>query len=164
MYKKYIFTLTFALSLFFATSPIILAVADDTFGGLLNTDSGQLNIDPSQYEAEYKGAALSRSTTIQGGFGAVTAFILSFLGFAAIAFVMYGGFIYITANGEQAKFDKAKKIIWESIVAMLIIFGVYAIVNTALDVGTAVNTNFRMPIGPVELQSGPGGGTLQIPL
>lgn len=160
MYKKY-FSLFVAFTLYLSLSA--WAFADDTFGGLLNTSAGTPTLDPAQYGSQYQGANLSRATTIQGGFGAITGFILSFLGFAAIIFVMYGGFLYITANGEQAKFDKAKKIIWQSIVAMLIIFGVYAVVNTVLDVGSAVNSNFRMSLGPVELQNGPGGGTLQIP-
>lgn len=137
--------------------------ADPTFGGFINTGSGTAIISPTQYGDYYK-ANISKATTVQGGFGALINFVVSFLGFAAMIMLMYGGFNYITANGEQAKIDKGKKIIWQSIVAMLIIFGIYAAVNTALNVSSAINSNLRIPLGPVELQSGAGGTSLQLPL
>jgi len=135
---------------------------DPTFGGMLNTSVGAATLNPSQYSNYYK-ANISKATTVQGGFGAIINFVVSFMGFAAMIMLMYGGFIYITANGEQGKIDKGKKIIWESIVAMLIIFGIYGAVNTALNVSSAINSNLRIPLGPLELQNGAGGASLQLP-
>ncbi len=77
----------------------------------------------------------------------------------AIMFLIYAGFVYITANGEQAKIDKAKKLIWGTIIGILIIFSVYAVVATLLNISAAVNPGLN--IGPLNV--GPGGTTLRLP-
>ena len=35
---------------------------------------------------------------------------LSFLGIIAVLIIMYGGWLWMTANGDAAKIDKAKKV------------------------------------------------------
>lgn len=158
-----VFIACFAVAMFLMPHQSYAATEDPTFGGFLNTSAGTATINPSQYATEYKGN-MTRVTTVQEGFGAIINFIVSFMGFAAMIMLMYGGFTYITANGEQSKVEKGKKIVWQAIVAMLIIFGVYAAVNTALNVSSVLNSNFRVPLGPLDLQSGAGGTTLQLPL
>lgn len=59
-------------------------------------------------------------------------FFLGFLGFIAVMMIIYAGILYITAQGEQDKVDKAKKIITYSVVGILIILLSYAIVSTIL--------------------------------
>lgn len=59
-------------------------------------------------------------------------FFLGFLGFLATAMIIYGGFLYVTAAGNQEKTDQGKKIIMYSVVGILIILVSFAIVNTVL--------------------------------
>lgn len=59
-------------------------------------------------------------------------FFLGFLGFVATAMIIYGGFLYTTAAGNQEQTDQGKKILMYSIVGILIIVISYAIINTVL--------------------------------
>lgn len=69
------------------------------------------------------------------------------LGVVALALLMYGGFIWMTAIGDSGKIDKAKKIIQNAIIGLIIIFSAFAI------------TTFLMGIfGKYNRGGGSGGG------
>ena len=63
--------------------------------------------------------------------------ILSFLGILAVIVILWGGFIWMTAMGDEAKVDKAKTLIIAGIVGIVIILSAYAIaafvINAAND-------------------------------
>lgn len=59
-------------------------------------------------------------------------FVLTFLGFIAVAFIIYGGFLYVGSGGNDENTGKAKKIIINAIIGIIIIFASFAIVNTVL--------------------------------
>ncbi len=129
------------------------------YGGFINDSRGVPTLDPQQYVNAYQGTSFSRLTSTRDAFGFLTSFALSFIGMVAIMFLIYAGFVYITANGEQAKIDKAKKLIWGTVIGILIVFSVYAIVATLLNISAAVNPGLN--IGPLNV--GPGGTTLRLP-
>lgn len=129
------------------------------YGGFINDSRGVPTLDPQQYVNYYQGTSFSRLTSSRDAFGFLTSFGLSFIGMVAIIFLIYAGFVYITANGEQAKIDKAKKLIWGTVIGILIIFAVYAVVATLLNISAAVNPGVN--IGPLNV--GPGGTTLRLP-
>lgn len=129
------------------------------YGGFINDSRGVPTLDPQQYVNAYQGASFSRLTSTRDAFGFLTSFALSFIGMVAIMFLIYAGFVYITANGEQAKIDKAKKLIWGTIIGILIVFSVYALIATLLNISAAVNPGLN--IGPLNV--GPGGTTLRLP-
>lgn len=52
---------------------------------------------------------------------------LSILGILFVIFMIYGGYIWLTAAGNEQKADKAKSIITESILGLVIVIGAYAI-------------------------------------
>lgn len=56
--------------------------------------------------------------------------ILVFLGPAAIIFTIYAGFMYLTALADEARSKKGKQMIIAGVVAIVIIYGAYALVNT----------------------------------
>lgn len=62
-------------------------------------------------------------------------FILSFLGLIAVGYTIYGGFLYVTSGGEDDGPGKAKKIIINAIIGIVIIFASFVIVDLALDAG-----------------------------
>jgi hypothetical protein len=70
-------------------------------------------------------------------FAGVIRLILVFLGPAAIAFTIYAGFMYLTALDNEERATKAKRMIVEGVVAIVIIYGAYALVNTltSADIG-----------------------------
>ncbi len=142
-----------------ATGSENISNSSRSFGGFINDTRGIPTLDPTQYINYYQGSSFSRLTSSRDAFGFLTSFALSFIGMVAIIFLIYAGFVYITANGEQAKIDKAKKLIWGTIIGILIIFSVYATVATLLNISAAVNPGVN--IGPLNV--GPGGTTLRLP-
>lgn len=71
-------------------------------------------------------------------FAGIIRLILVFLGPLAIAFTIYAGYMYLTALSNEDRATKAKRMIVEGIVAIVIIYGAYALVNTL----TSVNVSF----------------------
>lgn len=55
--------------------------------------------------------------------------LLGFLGILAVLLILWGGFIWMTAAGDDAKVDKAKKLIMSGIIGIVIIFAAYAIAS-----------------------------------
>lgn len=79
--------------------------------------------------------------------------ILGFLGIAAVLVLIYGGFIWMTANGEAEKVEKGKKIVVQMAIGLAIILSSYLIVSYILGVfhrATGGNNG--------EEQGGGGGG------
>ncbi|OGY43662.1 MAG: hypothetical protein A3B89_04470 [Candidatus Buchananbacteria bacterium RIFCSPHIGHO2_02_FULL_40_13] len=58
--------------------------------------------------------------------------LLSFLGILAVIIILWGGFLWMTAAGDDSKVDKAKKLIISGIVGIVIILAAYIIANFAI--------------------------------
>lgn len=54
---------------------------------------------------------------------------LGFLGIIAVIIVIYGGFVWMTASGEEEKIEKAKKILKAGIIGLVIILSAWGIVT-----------------------------------
>lgn len=63
-------------------------------------------------------------------------FFLYFLGLIATVFVIYGGFLYITSQGDDGNVEKAKKILTFAAIGIFIILISFALINTLLTAGT----------------------------
>jgi type IV secretory pathway VirB2 component (pilin) len=61
-----------------------------------------------------------------------TNFAAGFVVFASIISSIYGGYVYVTAVGNEEKTGKAKKAITGAIIAMILAAGAFAIVSTVL--------------------------------
>lgn len=59
--------------------------------------------------------------------GDIVSVILSFLGVIFIAFMVYAGYLWMTASGNEQKADKAIQILKQSIIGLIIVVGAYAI-------------------------------------
>ena len=68
----------------------------------------------------------TNQTTISVIAGAVVNSVLSLLGIIFIALIVYGGIIWMTAEGDEAKVEKAQKILRNAIIGLVITIGVYA--------------------------------------
>ena len=77
-------------------------------------------------------------TTAINEVAGVIRLILVFLGPAAIGFTIYAGFMYLTALESDERAKKAKGMIVAGVVAIVIIYGAYALVNTL----TSANLGF----------------------
>jgi amino acid transporter len=57
----------------------------------------------------------------------VIRYLLSFLGVAAVLIIIYGGFLWMSAGGNEEKVGKAKKIITQAIIGLIIILLSYSL-------------------------------------
>jgi len=61
-----------------------------------------------------------------------TNFLLSIAALLAVVAIVWAGFLYITAAGDDSRMETAKKIVIWVIVGILLILAAYAIVNTVM--------------------------------
>jgi hypothetical protein len=96
-------------------------------GGLItDTDRPQTLINAT---TRYEGSFRTALTTIVNYF-------LFFLGLIATIMVIYGGFLYITAGGDDAGAEKGKKILMYAAIGLIVVLISYALVNTILASGS----------------------------
>lgn len=77
---------------------------------------------------------------------------LSLLGIIALVIMLYGGFLYMTAGGDVEKVTRAKKLIAQAVIGLIIILSAYGITSFVLrqlEVATGIGTTGG---------GGPGGG------
>ncbi len=101
---------------------------------------------------------------------------LGLLGIVALALIIYAGFIWMTAGGEEEKISQAKKILLNSVIGLAIILSSYAIASFVINqlVGATTETggvggagggggdNPYFPAGIFYVDSLPSGGQLCI--
>lgn len=68
--------------------------------------------------------------------GTIVGVVLSFLGMVFFILLVYGGFMWMTARGNETQVDKAKKIIGNSIWGLIIVLMAYVI--SSLIVGSFI--------------------------
>ncbi len=93
-------------------SPIL--VSAQTRGGLKNLEG---KID------------LSTSLDLIETIGRIIDFLLGFLGVLALILILYAGFLWMTAAGNEEKVAKAKKIMGAAVIGLVIILASFAIAN-----------------------------------
>jgi hypothetical protein len=68
------------------------------------------------------------------------ALLMTFLGIIAVVIILYGGFVWLTAAGNEEKVSRAKKIITAAVIGLIIILAAYLIVGfVERNVSTALN-------------------------
>lgn len=68
-------------------------------------------------------------TTFAETTGSVIAMILSFTGVIFLVLMVYAGWLWMTARGEEEPVEKAQKIIISSIIGLIILVGAYSITS-----------------------------------
>jgi amino acid transporter len=58
---------------------------------------------------------------------------LSVLGIIFIVLVVYSGYLWMTAGGEAMKVDKAKKLLGQAVIGLIIVVAAYAITAFVID-------------------------------
>ncbi len=83
------------------------------------------------------GTAVYQSSDSAGGdlmamIGMLIKVLLSVLGVVLLVMIIYGGFLWMTAGGNETQVKKAKDIMQNAIIGVLILFFSYAISNFVL--------------------------------
>lgn len=56
-------------------------------------------------------------------------YVLGIVGVIALAFLVYGGFLYITSRGDEGQVDTAKRVIFNAVIGIVVIGVAAALVN-----------------------------------
>lgn len=70
---------------------------------------------------------VSSNTDINATIGTIIKTALSFLGVIFIMLIIYAGYLWMTARGEEAQITKAKDILTQSIIGLVIVVLAYTI-------------------------------------
>lgn len=120
--KNKIIFLTAVFLAFFIFTPFVSADgATDALTGL-NTAANK-GYGVSDVNADDSGVMNS----LPGAIGKVIGVILSLVGVAFLILMIYGGFIWMNSRGNEQEVEKAKNIIRNSIIGLLIVIAAYAI-------------------------------------
>jgi len=114
-------SITAAMALVFCFALLTPALAQQ--GGDPTTFSGGLDSIKKVAKQNKLGDARSTKEILQS----IVKWLLSLVGTIAVISLLYGGFLYITSQGEENKVEQAKRIILYSVIGLLII-GLSAIV------------------------------------
>jgi type IV secretory pathway VirB2 component (pilin) len=90
----------------------------------------QLGVSQSDLPSALSGTSGDLKTLIQN----IINTILGLLGFIAVIFVIYAGILYVTDGGGGENLDKAKNIIKNALIGIVIILASFAIVNFAFGI------------------------------
>lgn len=83
-------------------------------------------------------AGLTQTPVLEIVIGNVIATLISFVGVLLICIMLYAGFLWMTAGGEEDKVKKARALIMNSVIGLVIVFSAYAIVRFVIERLTGV--------------------------
>jgi len=118
------FILIFFFLLFFVLKNITLAQNPPGLREQIKTNMSQAGTNAGYY-VESAGTADEAATAAL--VGQIIAVILSFLGVVFLVIIIYSGFQWMTAGGNEETITKAKKRIVNSVIGLVIVFTAYLI-------------------------------------
>ena len=108
------------VSAWFATLPVLLLPATALAQLSKSYDTLEDDIGPAI-------GAEATTNTLPELIGNIIKVLLSVLGIIFVVLIVYAGFLYLTAGGEDEKVKKAKKLLTQSVIGLIIIVAAYAI-------------------------------------
>jgi len=104
-----------------------------------NLNDAALNLNPVRKTAGYGDADIGSVT------GQIINTALQLVGIIFLALMVYAGYLWMTAQGEESQIEKAKKIVTSAIIGLILTMSAYAI--TAL-ITTKFSSSAKNPPGP----------------
>lgn len=114
--RKIILFLTVILFCNFYFSPLALAEINSSFGSGLNATAEQTGHLSARLKA----------TPVEI-IGKVIGYILSFLGVIFLILMIYAGYLWMLARGNEQEVERAKNLIRDAIIGLIIVLAAYAI-------------------------------------
>ena len=114
------------LKIVFSIAGLVLVYVGDIF-----INKVFYKVDTSSYAGGKLDSGASPAAAVKELVG-ITNIIVTFIGPIAILMLVVSGIMYITANGEDEKMQKARRMLTATIVGIVIIYGAFALVGTIL--------------------------------
>ncbi|MFA5248457.1 MAG: hypothetical protein WC415_04510 [Patescibacteria group bacterium] len=118
--KKYIISIT--LSIFITLSFLFF-----TLNASAQTPSNNIDATEAQENAFLSASGINSEASVSGTVAIIISVLLGLLGIIFVSLLIYAGFVWMTAQGDEAKVSKAKGIIFTSIVGLTIVIAAYII-------------------------------------
>ena len=118
------------LSLAFSSLLLVfpqIASAEDVTPMTTTQNSDNVLTNKLKIVAGKAGFAEADSTTLRKIFGALISAFLSILGILFLVYMLYAGYTYMVAHGEEEKVKKSLATIRQAIIGLCIVIGAYAI-------------------------------------
>ncbi|PIP33864.1 hypothetical protein COX69_04515 [Candidatus Falkowbacteria bacterium CG_4_10_14_0_2_um_filter_48_10] len=116
--KKISHVLLVAVAIFALLMPMLVMVAS------VNAQTANLGLNYAQNVGLPTSNQDPREMAVN-----IIKFFLTFLGIIAVAVILYGGFVWLTAGGNDDRVGKAKKLIVAGIIGLIIVISAFAIVQ-----------------------------------
>ncbi len=107
----------------------VVIVAFILFTPLLSTLAIDLGSDLARDTAGKAGFADADELTLAETLGTIIKAALSFVGVIFLILMVYAGYLWMTARGQEDQIDKARKIIIAAIVGLIITLAAYSITS-----------------------------------
>ena len=88
-----------------------------------------IGVDRAQHVANTAGYTSLGSEVFPNTVGAVINTVMTFVGMLFLLFMIYAGYLWMTARGEDEQVKKATGIIKTSVIGLIILLSAYAISN-----------------------------------
>lgn len=119
MNKKIKISLIFICLIGILLIPALTLATDNSLKGLLNDAAGA--------EGAGYNVAQTDDTTLAKIIGTVVRIFISLLGVIFISYIVYGGWMWMTAAGNDEKITKAQTTIRNNVIGLIIVLGAAAI-------------------------------------
>jgi len=116
--KYFLVSLVFGLSLF-VINPVFADETNPLDG--LNATAGQVDAYKTQV------SDVSARDTILNRVGGIVGLLLSFVGIIFLILTVYAGFLWMTAQGNSGQVEKAKDLLINAIIGLVIVTAAYSI-------------------------------------
>lgn len=93
----------------------------------LSVSAAGLADNTANFTSLKSGGATSSTADLPTLIGRLIGVLLGILGIILVVYIIQAGIMYMTAAGDPAKVDKAKKMITQAVVGMIIIVAAYTI-------------------------------------
>ena len=136
IFKKYNKHLISLIFLSMVLLPVVVGAESSNSNGLAGIATREL--DKASLGSVYGSNNNDLPQMIGNGIGVV----LGLLGLILVVLIIYAGFLWMTAQGDAKKVEKAKDMIKQAIIGLIIVFAAYAITTFVIDsISNAVSGN-----------------------
>lgn len=114
----------------------------DFFSDILKKTLAQVNTSQDSFKNYVLWSGYSLTQTPQAFVAMLIRNLLVLLGLVFIALAVYAGYLWMTAHGNDEQVKKAKEILINSIIGIIIVFGAYALTFYLLSLLATATNNY----------------------